>query len=378
MIITLQEGLARLDADLERLRGNPQRLEHERSRFNKTPEGTPPQSGATTVLTRSPPPELEGEEGEWDPPNFSWAAAVNTNRKASRPNRMIKMLAEIERERFISLARIYEGPAESAPPDDPFEIAAIIRLKIRQRWIDQGIWHSSWVLDERRHSVGEAWRHETAFKGDRIDDPENKKSSMQRAIERDASRPSNQFLYEVRREQEWYEECRKAGADNVPTTESEIESRSYDTVVQRWKHYHIWDPRWGRLPGVKWRHEMPLLEVMRQKLEDNPALDSMPDERRKSVDSYRGEPQSEIVFKPERAKKSKEPTPRRPCPVPRRPQTPPPKKSLYTKYKEFRSNLPTKFGFYNTRKISDEPRVPIWRLSLRGYELCFNRTEFYD
>jgi hypothetical protein len=379
MIITLQQGLGKLDADLERLRGNPQRLEHERSRFNKTPEGTPPQSGATTVLTCSPPPEVEG--AEWNPPNFSWEAEVSMNRNASKPRHMIHMLEEIDRERFRSLRSIYQGPAESAPLDDPFKLAEMVRLKIRQRWIDQGIWHSSWTVDYRHRDVGDAWRHEAAFEGDPFDDPENLKTDEQRAIELDASRPLNQFLYEVRREQEWYEECRKAGADNVPTTQSEIESRSYNTIVRRWKHYHIWDSRWGRLPGPAWRHEMPLEELVRQKLEDNPALQSMTNDERISIDSRRSndsdrEPENEIVFKPERAEKPKEP--RRPYPVRRRPQMPPPKKSLYTKYKEFRSNLPTKFGFYKTRKISDEPRVPIWRMSVRGYELCFNRTEFYD
>lgn len=381
MITTLHEGLAKLDTDLERLRGNPQRLEHERSRFNKTPEGTPPQSGATTVLTCSPPPEVEG--AEWDPPIFSWEAQVNKNRNASKPYLMIYMLQEIERKRYRSLQRIYEGPAESAPPDDPFELAAMVRLKIRQRWIAQGIWHSSWLLDEQNCQVGEAWMHETAFIDDPIGDPSNPKTDEQKAIELDASRPLTQFLYEIRREQEWYEECRIAGADNVPTMRSEIESRSYNTVVQRWKQYHIWDSRWGRLPGPAWRHEMPLEELVRQKLEDNPALQSMANYERKSIDSrrsddFRSEPRNEIVFKPERAKKAQEPNPRRPYPVPRRPRGPPPKKSLYTKYKEFRLNLPTKFGFYKTRKISDEPRVPIWRMSLRGYELCFNRTEFYD
>ncbi|VUC31094.1 unnamed protein product [Clonostachys rosea] len=379
MIITLQEGLAKLDADLERLRGNPRRLEHERSRFNRTPEGTPPQSGTTTVLTYSPPPEVDRER---NPPPFSWESDVDTNRIQSKPTFMFHILEEIERKRFRSFHRIYEGPAESAPLEDPFEQNEVIKLKIRQRWIDQGIWHSSWFADEQDYEVGEAWRHEAAFIGDPFDDPKGQKTEEQKAIELDASRPLNQFLYEIRREQEWYEECRKAGAVNVPTTQSEIESRSYNTIVQRWKFYHIWDYRWGRLPGPAWRHEMSLADLLRQKLEDNPALQSMTNDQRRSIDShisldFHSQPKFEIVFNPERAEKPKEPIPRRPYPFPRR-LTPPPKKSLYTKYREFRSSLPTKFGFYKSRKISDELRVPIWRMSLHKYELCFNRTELYD
>lgn len=90
------------------------------------------------------------------------------------------------------------------------------------------------------------------------------------ARQREASRPINMFLYQVTNECERLADAAMAAApagddDDDPAVAaaaSDINTQAYDRVRSRWVARHIWDDGWGVLPGMTWRHEKPLPELV--------------------------------------------------------------------------------------------------------------------
>ncbi|KAI0114233.1 hypothetical protein F4776DRAFT_638669 [Hypoxylon sp. NC0597] len=136
--------------------------------------------------------------------------------------------------------------------------------EVRAQWIEQRIWKNSWDYNfgQRRPESTATWKHEDPLRFAFLDVPNQtgrearsrpkwKEDVMQ---ERDASRPINQFIYQVKSECERLEDLSKKDDSTPPAN---IYSRAYDIVRDRWTKRHVWDEEWGVLPGMTWPHEGP-------------------------------------------------------------------------------------------------------------------------
>ncbi|KAI5863894.1 hypothetical protein GGS23DRAFT_518902 [Durotheca rogersii] len=130
--------------------------------------------------------------------------------------------------------------------------------EIRSQWVEQGIWKNSWDRDEQGPTSDDSWKHEDPLP----DLPPNNgvgtrfqpgwRAELVR--EREASRPINQFFYQVKKEQERLVAPHDGSLESSPP---DISSLAYDIVRGTWTAKHIWDEDWGVLPGLIWRHEKP-------------------------------------------------------------------------------------------------------------------------
>lgn len=182
---------------------------------------------------------------------------------------------------------------------------------VKNRWIEQGIWDTAW----EKEGPGNHWKHEMPIVCESKSNLEPESQRVTRQRDRDASRPFQQFMYQLFEERERarkdliaegligdvkpivkaYENVKarwiKEGAwkldqwGEVPP-ESEfiyesfidhlnnerreldkmmaelaydshdINTTAYETVKRRWDVRGIWDHRWGILPGSTWMHEV--------------------------------------------------------------------------------------------------------------------------
>ncbi|KAM5356571.1 hypothetical protein ACJ41O_003217 [Fusarium nematophilum] len=130
-----------------------------------------------------------------------------------------------------------------------------------------------------------------------------------REREREASRPFYQFVYQVSKEREriedelnppgapgldfsdlnvtlygseHYQAALKAWSGGTRTrneranveraaipTPLDINSTAYERVKEAWVKGGIWNRKWGVLPGMSWKHEQPLEEMLREELGDD-------------------------------------------------------------------------------------------------------------
>lgn len=201
-------------------------------------------------------------------------------REASKPHKQFSAQVEEERRRLWNA-----DPSTSwikiNGADTTFEEEASETVK--KRWVEQGIWSSKW----NQFAYGR-WKHEEPLelesesetdsdaghptprfsfslkpqpklKQPKSDD-EKRRIAERRAIrsrEREASRPYNQFVYQVSKQreriQEGSENWEGAGAAGINT-------RAYENVKNAWIKRGFWNGRWGVLPGMSWKHEEPLEE----------------------------------------------------------------------------------------------------------------------
>ncbi|OTA55148.1 hypothetical protein K449DRAFT_400323 [Hypoxylon sp. EC38] len=135
--------------------------------------------------------------------------------------------------------------------------------EVRAQWIEQGIWKDSWGNNTGGPGCMDVWKHEEPLQCVFLNLP-NQTGHEARSRpkwkadimhQHDASRPINQFIYQVTNE------CERL-ADRVKKDDSpppgDIYSQAYEIVRGRWVNRHIWDDEWGVLPGTTWQHEKPL------------------------------------------------------------------------------------------------------------------------
>ncbi|KAJ4315064.1 hypothetical protein N0V84_008576 [Fusarium piperis] len=179
---------------------------------------------------------------------------------------------------------------------------------VAKRWIDQGIWRDEFIFGE-----GTKWKHEDSAsvelkcktEGDgnafsltgqetRSLEAGNVRGAKVQAQEREreASRPFHRFVYQVLIEREklletlatppgfkispkdpsedsdegleaYYEalgpEIRKKHSEHLP----DVNSKACEVVKCKWQKRGIWDDAWGgSMPGMSWKHEIPLVEFL--------------------------------------------------------------------------------------------------------------------
>lgn len=157
------------------------------------------------------------------------------------------------------------------------------KKNVRRRWVEQGIWNGRWDED----AFGR-WKHEEPLESETETETETdsetgskepksinekKKIAWQQMVQnyqREASRPYHQFVYQVSKERE---RIQGESPDWISTDVMKINTKAYENVKAFWTEQRIWDARWGILPGMAWKHELPFDE----KAVDNPmAIEASP------------------------------------------------------------------------------------------------------
>lgn len=168
----------------------------------------------------------------------------------------------------------------------------IARQKIKRCWVEQGIWNDNW--DQFASGL---WKHEeplevesetetdlapespldpftcvvTPLQSKKRSDRRQLKSeedrrriSERRAVrerEREASRPYYQFVFQISKERERIQD-ESTDEECIDMSLPDINTRAYENIKNIWIRRRIWNKTWGVLPGMTWKHEEPLEEVV--------------------------------------------------------------------------------------------------------------------
>jgi hypothetical protein len=267
------DGLARAQRALAGLEGNPQRLDHERIRFDSSPPPYISDRSGTTTRSQSPNPPNEEQRRRQER-----RVQLGRERIASQPYNQFSAQTSEERDRLLeaSLNGIRRLPVGS----NTYKMA---RENVKKRWVEQGIWNNKW-----NEMASGRWKHEeppeleSESKTDSEaespplfsflpeqpqpkprrpkSDNEKRRIAERRAVresEREASRPYRQFVYQISKERERIQEKPENGEG---ADAADINTRAYENVKNTWTKRGIWNGRWGILPGMSWKHEEPLEE----------------------------------------------------------------------------------------------------------------------
>jgi hypothetical protein len=235
----------RVDRILQTLVDDPHRLDLERKRYNISPPCTYSEAGTTTdYQTPDTPP------GGWDR-----YCRLEMERRSSRPFQQ------------------FRNQIRDDETDCSIEVACEERKK---RWVEQGIWNDRWNGPNKwgwkTEELVSGWKHEepeleteTEETTLQRSDEEKLRAAERRATrkrEREASRPFHQFVYQVSKERERIQV-------ETATTSADINARAYETVNKTWMDQGIWNRKWGILPGMSWKHEAPLEEIVNDLTDGN-------------------------------------------------------------------------------------------------------------
>lgn len=78
----------------------------------------------------------------------------------------------------------------------------------------------------------------------------------------EASRPYEQFKYQIIQEKQWTrdEMFHQALMNQTPVPALNLDAEAYESVKDNWTKDGVWNPQWGDVPGPKWTHEDPCPE----------------------------------------------------------------------------------------------------------------------
>lgn len=291
---TLQgHGLFTASERLAELANDSARLARARGRFSASPASYTSQSSGTTTRTQSSNPPTE-EQRRYD----ERVAQLMTEHRASWPRTQWRDEAFEEGHRMLQ-ARVEEGTFVYAPDSTnlpPLEFLKSARKVVKERWVEQGIWNVKWgpgmptglwkheePLDLKSESDSEDdpdTQAKSIFSGEARPQAPNSEDKMRRLAERqilrererEASRPFNQFVYQVSAERERIRSKRRP-AEHDALDPVDINSRAYESVKVTWVKRGIWNHRWGILPGMNWKHEEDLDGMILEELGPRPEAD---------------------------------------------------------------------------------------------------------
>ncbi|KAI1324044.1 hypothetical protein F5Y16DRAFT_402802 [Xylariaceae sp. FL0255] len=211
------KGLFIADDALEALVQDPNRHDSARSRFDKSPPRYKSPRGSPT---RSPSPDLRTDE------------------ERRREERQL----ELHHEHYKSIPyhqyidQISEERKNLIQDDDTG----------RDRIPIGGIWNVEWDANDTDRWTW-TWKHQQ--------DPEF-----------NAWRPFHQFIFQVNKKREGLE---------LDFSIPDIYTRAYDDVKSTWIKRGIWNMKWGMLPGMTWKHEQPLDDILREEFGEGNYTPSM-------------------------------------------------------------------------------------------------------
>ncbi|KAL8938593.1 MAG: hypothetical protein Q9211_003135 [Gyalolechia sp. 1 TL-2023] len=196
-------------------------------------------------------------------------------------------MAQTSNESKYLVEKQLANPCRYPPGTDIEHMAGQI---VKQRWIDQGIWKSTW--SEKHHSPDQRWKHEESLEPEHESDPgsaeltggifadcrqpepervsgdeEKRQATPRRAErcaiherEREASRPYHQFIYQVSIERQRIQDDAWPGELTGKAT-LDINTKAYAIVKHNWIRTQIWDRTWGVLPRTRWKHELAVEDL---------------------------------------------------------------------------------------------------------------------
>ncbi|KAF7544176.1 hypothetical protein G7Z17_g10159 [Cylindrodendrum hubeiense] len=284
--------LKEADRRLEKIAADPRLLRAARRRFSVSPSplrGSPiaPSTASTRSYASNLTPCTAPKRRNWSPDQkpgqFSKYQILMERAQSS-------VYHQFGYERTAEMKRILE--ARSMPTDNLTGILAVYfgksaRATVTERWKAQGIWDNRW--DGAQSDDKNMWKHESPLTDDEEEELDGetelepspprvlffasqqslqpKRSIMeeekkkQRAIakqEKDASRPFQRFHYMVSREQERLMAKQNiASAKPAESAPPDIYTQAYTNVRANWVERGLWYRKWGQLPGMSWRHELP-------------------------------------------------------------------------------------------------------------------------
>lgn len=180
----------------------------------------------------------------------------------------------------------------------------LARENVKRRWVEQGIWNPKW----NDYTAVGVWKHEdpleiesksdtdteaepqrsgfTLFSKQPFtfpkepkpkSDEEKRQIAERRALrerEREASRPFNQFLWQVSKECEQLQAKSSSGGD-TSIAGADIGTKAYQNVKDTWVKRGIWNTKWGILPGGSWKHEEELDRTVEPTMTIHPSIVAM-------------------------------------------------------------------------------------------------------
>ena len=292
------DGLFQAHEALSVLEEDPQRLDHSRRRFSDSPPSYSSCQSRNSTLSQSPNPPSDEQRREEE---RRWQLIEAC--RASIPRKQFLDQCTEESERVLK--GIKDRTLDITIGTNFHQIA---RDNVKNRWVEQGIWNEKW----NRMADG-CWKHEEPLELESeseteprsvfsfsIEQPrlrqrrpksdEEKWQMAQRRArlerEREASRPFNQFIYQVSKERERTQDetgNRKAMATTAP----DINTTAYEAVKNTWIKRNIWNRSWGTLPGMFWKHEESVEQTGNSSasLQVNPPVNSS---HEASVDAVNG------------------------------------------------------------------------------------------
>lgn len=301
---------------LQRLQEDPQQLARERDqRYNELP--LPPSDSGETTLPPSPGSlvvpvvDMTRQRDARRRARYKATAFCQFQSQARRESERI----------FHQLSGDLSGRRQTLPFDYSMDYQANAENNVRSRWIEQGIWKEEWgqawlkgshpssrkgcprggpfynsysTINSRPRSYFR-WGHEKfdleselrpgsmtetesqpnlQIFGTGAGQPEQPEptpqpikynrpplgSVPQRPILKptvrnpEASRPYHQFRYQVSKEHDWI----KDEVDHKsPEKAVDLDVMAYESVKNNWIEDGIWNPKWGKFPGMTWIHEEP-------------------------------------------------------------------------------------------------------------------------
>ncbi|KAI4184993.1 MAG: hypothetical protein LQ348_004451 [Seirophora lacunosa] len=259
-------SFSRAKQTLTGLADDPDRLDRARRRFSASPPSFTSSKGPDSTLTNSP-----GAEVGPHVLRRTQKEILQQERELSRPRPQFFAQQYVEEARLIEHANrgVHLIPFKTSYHNHAYDV-------VKKRWKEQGIWSHEWESNDGSYRFGHKWMHEEPSPTD-IDakqkqtrnlfwvppPPEQRKieeTPDQREAEREKpenSRPIHQFLWQIAHERD-----RISGEPTVgkvaASADLNINTKAYENVKEWWLACHIWDNKWGILPGMTWKHERPL------------------------------------------------------------------------------------------------------------------------
>ncbi|KAF5132868.1 hypothetical protein E5D57_003490 [Metarhizium anisopliae] len=315
------DGLFTAVTALAALAQDPERLDRARARFSESPPSYRSRLSHNSALSQSPEPPCDEqqrcEERKWELIR-EHGESFPSNQLLAQENEEIDRLTQLDP---IRMRRIPVGT----------NYHKLAKENVMKRWVEQGIWNEEWKsrsvwrwkheepLDPKFESnKDEMAGIESRLFGPPLEERESTPRPPQgvqdlpmteerrriREREREASRPYHQFVYQVSKERElildemsppeaadfsylnkWPPILHQAalqggaGCQRTPTepnveysvsTPPDINTTAYERVKDTWVRRGTWNKKWGILPGMSWKHEQPLEEMLREEMGDDP------------------------------------------------------------------------------------------------------------
>lgn len=195
---------------------------------------------------------------------------------------------QFKTELFESITRILRGRKgtwQTLHPDTFKELYTQMREHTKKLWIKEGIWNDDWNWT---NMLTWSWKPEGPPMTDASLEPSRSKSKQplhveiglqifeqQKELRSDPSRPLHRFIYHVslvRERMQLVCDPPEQSTRKARLQERDLNSEAYVEVRELWKKRGIWDRVWSKLPGMEWRYEQRLQQMIFDEIGEPPII----------------------------------------------------------------------------------------------------------